>query len=51
MFCVLEEDLSQAGLGCCGSASVLVSSGLTEDFNSCYLCCSQKRCLYLERWH
>lgn len=40
-----EQDLAQAWLGPCGSASILVSSGLTEHFTSCYLCCSLKRAL------
>lgn len=39
---VLEQDLSQAGLGFCISAFVLLSSGLTERFTSCSLHCPQK---------
>lgn len=32
-----EQDLSEAGLGICRSALLLLSSGLTERFTSCSL--------------
>lgn len=39
---MLEQDLSQAGLGFCISAFMLLSSGLTERFTSCPLLCLRR---------